>query len=1556
MAIDKLIPQYLSSDTDQKLVKSVEMTDNLNVRVSNNDEGTAGVLKNVKGTDLVGPKTPSDEIPSGENRVIGSVANEKSNEVLFFLWNSNGNHGIYRLDTLVDKFTKVYEDAVLRFEKLAFVDCDVVINEEEETLLYWTDNINPPMKLNINRVLNGGYPASLTSGTDEEKLEALTVAKRPPQTPITFEYDTDDSVRQNNLKDYMFQFAYQYIYEDGEVSAISPYSKVSYSVAQTLIGIVPEGYSVSDNVIKLYVPEGNENVKKIRILGRRNNTGQLFEIDEVDNAQNIVYRFFNDGAYPFVSADESNKMFDSVPQKAKTVISSNNRIFYGNYVEGYDNVKTDVESYPVYRRTPNTYSISSDINPLTAGNTVETRYQTTVTQLDDDVSFRLDFSDIPSVIKGGTLFSFDIQYGVTEFLAFYLQTSDTNLFITGGSFEWDDDGTAQTQGALIGGIQTPIKIAASPFTISFSKVYQQDTPKSDVLNDVLSSINNSSITTTVSPDLANSNHATPAQGLFLLWLTGKVSFSIENGIYDFSSGKFKFDINFKGGDLFIAKASKNGDEKKILSGGNFSIPSYDDVVAATISNVVLEYYQYKNFFTSSAISEDISLSSSFKTKANHEFGIVYYDDRNRSGGVNKLPLNYAAGYAESERTGNLGAVEFDFRIKHSAPDWAKKWQLVYTKNTTYDDFLQYSVSEAFVASNTDSSTTISGNEGNRIYVSARSLEGKENSYKDGKGARIEYKFEKGDKLRVLKYEDGFTKRPLNFEFRILSYEYLNDDDSNPLVLSAQRGFRQTGWFFVLSNEDYEGFSYQDVLAGTDFWGQNCLIEVCKPKKQLEEYIYYEIGNVYDVESTVHQGDRDTSSSPSLDITISYAGSTAATGSATGFAESLNRFYIGDVLNIGTHVIEITSVRYQSNGYIGYEFSYKSPTQITAGSYLCTVVNYTEAVITCRDGDVYFRPRNIRYNPYDSVNSIYDETSTDSTVYQLEYVEDYSLNDFFSSNNISIGRPQAYSPEFKQIRRRASITYSDAYVIDSDRLNLSSFNLSLANWTDLSLEFGQIDRIISRGDAITVLQESKASQLPVGRNIIEYANGDAGVTVSKNVLGVPSYYAGNFGTSGNPESVIERFGIVYYTDLNSRKVIRLSADGITPISDKGMDSYFQSLFEDLDKNVSIPKVVGGFDPDNDEYLITIEDFSQSVVSVNGVDYEVELNDDNEYAVAPIYTSSTILWNEINANWNSICIDWDNLGDAILYLDTSTLYVDSLLSGSTGSITVLVTDTTWSFVAEATIELGTNVVTFPTQTCDGNPITVNFGGSEHAGVTIGFKHKANVWSSKYSFLPTNYANIGNALYSFFDNDNGTVWRHNVSDTRNNFYGTQYNSMFEVVSNYNPSMVKTYQAMGIEGGGTWECRVDTASQRTNITEFDEREGHRYAMIPRDIINSKGHQIFLGIVDSVNNNDVTFTTPINKLPFVVGDTLKVASGSSLNTTGISIVSLVDRKTIKCSGSNINVGDKVFVEHSSIVDGDPMRDVYATFKLTSQDTDPFEVHAVSVHFDRSRLHNDRVN
>jgi hypothetical protein len=173
----------------------------------------------------------------------------------------------------------------------------------------------------------------------------------------------------------------------------------------------------------------------------------------------------------------------------------------------------------------------------------------------------------------------------------------------------------------------------------------------------------------------------------------------------------------------------------------------------------------------------------------------------------------------------------------------------------------------------------------------------------------------------------------------------------------------------------------------------------------------------------------------------------------------------------------------------------------------------------------------------------------------------------------------------------------------------------------------------------------------------------------------------------------------------------------------------------------------------------------------------------------------------------------------------------------------------------------------------------------------------------------------------------------------------------------MIKVFESIGIEGNGTWTSVVNTSDQRTNISEYDVREGNRYAMIPRDTLVSTSHKIFIGIVESVTGNNIKFTTPVNRLPFVVGDTLKTASGSTITSLGVDISSLVDRKTIECtSAPTVNAGDHVLVEHSASVDGDPMRDVFLKIKMESSDTSPFEVHALSVSYDRSMLHNDRVN
>jgi hypothetical protein len=49
MAIDKMIPRFLVSDEDERLLKEGAMTDALNVSISEDGDGSEGVVKNMKG-------------------------------------------------------------------------------------------------------------------------------------------------------------------------------------------------------------------------------------------------------------------------------------------------------------------------------------------------------------------------------------------------------------------------------------------------------------------------------------------------------------------------------------------------------------------------------------------------------------------------------------------------------------------------------------------------------------------------------------------------------------------------------------------------------------------------------------------------------------------------------------------------------------------------------------------------------------------------------------------------------------------------------------------------------------------------------------------------------------------------------------------------------------------------------------------------------------------------------------------------------------------------------------------------------------------------------------------------------------------------------------------------------------------------------------------------------------------------------------------------------------------------------------------------------------------
>lgn len=1577
MAIDKLIPQYLNSDTDQKLVKAVEMTDNLNIRVSNDDEGTAGVIKNIKGTDVVSNKTSSDAFPSGDNRVIGSVANEKNKEILFLVWNSASNHGVYRLDMTSGKYQKLYQDSVLNFKKFSYVDCDVIVNEENETLFYWTDNVNPPMKVNINKLISGGYPASLTSGTDEEKLLSLTVAKQPPLVAPAYNIVNNPSISSSRLYKKNFQFAYKYKYADGEVSALSPYSTYSVSVSQLKDGFITDSAKDFYNQINVFVKNSIADVEEILVYARREGSQSFYQIERLTNngtsGTSTVF-FTDDKLSSALSVDETNKIYDNVPQLARSLAITGNRLMFGNYVEGYENKKTDTDLNPVYYPEKTLFTIpvslhaTNDLVLNVDGSYLGTGHQ--------EVNLSFDFSSIPSNVAAGTEIIIDVVV-----VADTLKVERSGLTKEYGeiAFSYTDaeSGNLDDASYEVGNPNTINNTFDKVATLGLQPIILKEifkTSTAQTKSQLISSIRNKVVSNTFyavidgDKDKGPFDYSTLAgvagsrtQGVF----AGYAAFKMSSGTL--ANNQWHTEMIFAGAEVhlkhvwaqqgnWITNNFTGSKELNVITSGTVKIGgslgrnifSSDSSVHVTGD---LEFFKY-GVAAHACIGGNLNGEKTFKADSYHEFGIVYSDNRGRTSGVNKIGQVYID--KKANRT-NKGKSDINLRVKNSPPSWAKKWFPVYSGNQTYDYFLQYNA--AFAVAALDSEKTQGSSLSNKIYVSLSTLEGNESSYKEQTGAKLEYKFEEGDQLRIISYQDSSKVYPIEFTFDIVDYKYLTDEENSAFLFRAGQFNNIQGWYLILEDNNHDGFSYNDVISNSSKWDSDVLVEIVREKKALEENIYYETGKVYDISGGNHIGDR-ASATQTGGFTVTQVLNNQGT------AQSTDTYFVGDVLNLGGGVIiQITAVTPLSAA-TEYSFTYTATAPSLQNYGSVVINNFDEACINITNGDAYNRVRRLQKPSILSSKDVPDKFRKNAYVYGVSYVEADSVSDFFGSKFYSKGRPFAFIPEADTVRRRSSITYSDAYVIDSDRLNLSSFNLSLANWTDLDLMHGSINSLVPRGDALTVIQESKASQIPVGKNIIEFSSGNANVTASKNVLGGASYYAGDYGTA-NPESVVERFGVVYFVDAEAGKVIRLSSDGITPISEKGVDSFFENKFKSLVSVTEKIRVVGGFDPDNNEYLVTVEPVFNSSLTIGSDVFDVPVDADAEFTIQGInYTSSTVLWNIWGNLWNTYCGEWQHVGNGIVFVDsvfqTQSILVDSAFLGSTATIKVIVTDAAYSFSAIADLNLSTGKVTMPSTTCEGDSITLGSADTEEAGFTIAYKHKEGVWGSKYSFKPTMYVNINNELYSFFETASGIMWKHNANATRNNFYGTQYNSEIESVSNRNPSMIKVFEALAVEGGGTWSGTLTTSDQSTTIgtSDFDVREGHRYAMIPRDTLVSKGHQIYIGKVESISSDKVTFTTPVNRLPFVVGDILKTASGSSLSGTGMQISGITDRKTIQCTTgiSNISVGNNVFVEHSARIDGDPMRDVFLKIKLTSSDTTAFEVHALSLSYDRSRLHNDRVN
>ena len=209
------------------------------------------------------------------------------------------------------------------------------------------------------------------------------------------------------------------MYEDGSESAISSYSEL----------FVPPGYLIyqgqsdveylnQNNRLSLSVPlnEMSEEVVEIKVLMRRGDNGAWFYVKSFDYEHDGVattydFNFDNDLIGTAASKDVQIKQFDDVPERAEAQTIIDNRLLYGNYLSGFDNVDISASFVPQHNERPEdfkTYNIqvlpSTCPSPSPNGQVGQNK----------NIGFTLDLSSVSTGVEEGSFVTFSFNVSPKE--------------------------------------------------------------------------------------------------------------------------------------------------------------------------------------------------------------------------------------------------------------------------------------------------------------------------------------------------------------------------------------------------------------------------------------------------------------------------------------------------------------------------------------------------------------------------------------------------------------------------------------------------------------------------------------------------------------------------------------------------------------------------------------------------------------------------------------------------------------------------------------------------------------------------------------------------------------------------------------------------------------------------------------------------------------------------------------------------------------------------------------------------------------------------------------
>ena len=456
----------MNKTVDERLVPQGEYVDALNVRLGSTEGTEVGAVENSKGNTLLADVQYLGDTLSAAAKTIG-VYEDGVNETLYWFINdpSNANSVVTgKVDLIVSYNTNtstliyhVISTSVLNFDK----EYLITGVSKMEDLLFFTDDLNPPRVINVQKSPPGyGQPSSNIDTLVEEDISVIlkppgyeyydpTTQVSPLGTPHVdlINVNTSSGGEENYIRTRFLSFAYRYRYEDGGYSAVSLFSVPAFqpeSFRFSIENYLNAGMFNRFNACNVTFSTGSKRVVEVDLLYKQTTSNVIYVIKRYDKTkegwadndfQTIL--FDNSEIYTTLGSDELLRLYDNVPRIAKAQAIQGNRLVYGNYVDGYD-IKDAPDGNEI-KIAYNTQPFSEEIAGVVLGD--GTTSNPSVSNLaytigpgnsgqDSVLTWDISAANIIGGIPIGTTFNFRFEVGTTTSIGSYSQSSPFTISMT----------------------------------------------------------------------------------------------------------------------------------------------------------------------------------------------------------------------------------------------------------------------------------------------------------------------------------------------------------------------------------------------------------------------------------------------------------------------------------------------------------------------------------------------------------------------------------------------------------------------------------------------------------------------------------------------------------------------------------------------------------------------------------------------------------------------------------------------------------------------------------------------------------------------------------------------------------------------------------------------------------------------------------------------------------------------------------------------------------------------------------------------------------------------